>query len=687
MLSILIILSACNSSSKAKVGTGNAVDTSLVFAGISSVDEKTDSTVKLHWTPHPDAVVYDLFRVILGIPVQFTTISGQSSSNHVVTGLSSGSNYIYRVRMRTDASKNDGNTNDISVTLNSAPDAPTALTLITPSSSPGPTNTPTIRLSGVKSGDTIKLFTDACTAQVASGVATGSTIDLTTSSLAAGAYTFYANATNYGASSSACSVATVAYTRSACPTGYVLSGGSCILSFAGATSLSGKTDSTNTLNWAAHADAVAYDVYNTTSGTPSYITTVVGQASAQFTITGLNPSATYKFRVKMRNSSGTSDTNINDLTVAMNAAPDVPSAVALQLPASSPGFSATPTIRVSGVKNGDTVKLYTASNCTTQIASGVATGSTIDLITSSLAAGAYTFYANATNSVPTASACSTASVAYTLDACPSGYVLVAQNTALGTIADFCVAKYEMKNVSDVATSQAAGTPWVSISQTDSQSTCSNLNAINGVANKYYLISNPEWMTIARDLERVDANWSGGNAGVGVLSRGHSDYSPYNALAASTDNDPYSGTGNTSAQAANSGWEQKRTHTLFNGEVIWDLAGNVWEWVDWQVTPANKAYIAATPIAADQGWKEFSALNTKITDADEMKPETWQAFYSSLTGNEGIGLYFAGTNSSGGAALRGGYWGDGSRTGAFTLFLNNYAGSANAAFGFRCVYRP
>ena len=26
------------------------------------------------------------------------------------------------------------------------------------------------------------------------------------------------------------------------------------------------------------------------------------------------------------------------------------------------------------------------------------------------------------------------------------------------------------------------------------------------------------------------------------------------------------------------WDsQKRTHTLSNGEVIWDMAGNVWEW--------------------------------------------------------------------------------------------------------------
>ena len=28
------------------------------------------------------------------------------------------------------------------------------------------------------------------------------------------------------------------------------------------------------------------------------------------------------------------------------------------------------------------------------------------------------------------------------------------------------------------------------------------------------------------------------------------------------------------------WVPKRTHTLSNGEVIWDMAGNVWEWTSY-----------------------------------------------------------------------------------------------------------
>jgi formylglycine-generating enzyme required for sulfatase activity len=304
---------------------------------------------------------------------------------------------------------------------------------------------------------------------------------------------------------------------------------------------------------------------------------------------------------------------------------------------------------------------------------------------------------------------STGNVSLTVNAaCPTNYILVPYNAAAGTNSDFCVSKYEMKCVGSscptaiasanaVPTSQAASNPWVSISQTNSIAACSYLNTLNGVSNKYALISNEEWMTIARNIELVNANWSSNSAGVNVLARGHTDNSPANALAASTDDSPYYLTGNTSAQAANSGWEQKRTLTLSNSEVIWDFAGNVWEWVNWQVTPANKAYVSAdgSPQAA---WREFNLINTLIGPTDEMPPEKWASSFvwnfttnaaqaSPLNGNNGIGRYYAGNNSTGGAALRGGGWDDASSAGAFSLALNHSAGSSNAYIGFRCVFRP
>lgn len=146
--------------------------------------------------------------------------------------------------------------------------------------------------------------------------------------------------------------------------------------------------------------------------------------------------------------------------------------------------------------------------------------------------------------------------------CLTGYIVVPGASLYETDA-FCVMKYEAKNVSGVATSVAPGTPWVSISQTSAISTAA------AACSGCHLITENEWLTIAQNVMSVGSNWSGGIAGSGSMYRGHSDGIPASILTASTDNDGYSGTGQTSG-------EQRRTLVLTNSEVIWDFAGNVWD---------------------------------------------------------------------------------------------------------------
>lgn len=86
ILIILTVTCACNGIGTAEIdgigavsGTGTETDDSTIatFAGISSIDLKTDTTLRLNWTAHGDAVAYDVFNVTTGSSV-WVAISSQT---------------------------------------------------------------------------------------------------------------------------------------------------------------------------------------------------------------------------------------------------------------------------------------------------------------------------------------------------------------------------------------------------------------------------------------------------------------------------------------------------------------------------------------------------------------------------------------------------------------------------------
>jgi hypothetical protein len=234
-------------------------------------------------------------------------------------------------------------------------------------------------------------------------------------------------------------------------------------------------------------------------------------------------------------------------------------------------------------------------------------------------------------------------------------------------------KYEAKNVGGVATSQAASTPWVSISQTAAITTC------RALGTGYDLISNPQWMTIGSNVAAIAGNWTGGVVGTGYLFSGHNDNSPGSACAASSDDSLFYVETNCTPVSSGDTTEQRRTLTLSNGAVIWDLSGSVHEWVN-SINRGDK------PGATD-AYYEYTALTGSTTTAlkDLVPTNAVKAFWSdSWNSGKWIGQIYPGTNGSGGALLRGGLWGDGSYAGVFTANLSAAPSVSATTVGFRCV---
>ncbi len=260
--------------------------------------------------------------------------------------------------------------------------------------------------------------------------------------------------------------------------------------------------------------------------------------------------------------------------------------------------------------------------------------------------------------------------------CPPGFVAVSGNTTLGTD-DFCVMQFEAKiGAGDVPASQASNTPWVSITPPDAQSECEALPNAADFPGTFSLISNPEWMTIARDIERVASNWSGGSVGSGHIPRGHSDGTPNEALAVTDETDPYDGTGNNSGETAGSGWEQRRRHDLSNGNTIWDLAGNIGEWVDWDATDTG---FTTKQSNVSSNWRELTELSGSVI-ADDLQP------IGGYDSSHSFGKWFGGENQNS-AASRGHSWAGGRDTGVFTIDFDLESRARHNEVGFRCVYRP
>ncbi|MFK7872521.1 MAG: hypothetical protein AB8C84_05035 [Oligoflexales bacterium] len=239
--------------------------------------------------------------------------------------------------------------------------------------------------------------------------------------------------------------------------------------------------------------------------------------------------------------------------------------------------------------------------------------------------------------------------------------------------NFCIMKFEAKNVSGSPESNAAGSPWVNISQADSITECAS------IGTNYRLITNDEWMTVTSNMANVAENWSGGSVGSGMLNRGHSDNSPANSLAGSTnDNDPCFGTEETCDAST---WDlQRRTHKLSTGEVVWDMSGNIWAWTSTFESNGKANAGNAIRLYSDSLSDGINWLVTDLVPRNSQK-----SFWNDSWGtSQGVGDYYPGSNGFGGAMKRGGYYGYDSRAGIFTANIYSSSSNTGSDRGFRCT---
>lgn len=239
---------------------------------------------------------------------------------------------------------------------------------------------------------------------------------------------------------------------------------------------------------------------------------------------------------------------------------------------------------------------------------------------------------------------------------------------------FAVMKYEASNVSGKPTSDYVNETRVSITQPDAITACSG--------SWFHLITNNEWMAIARNIEQQGSNWSWDAVWNWFICNWNVTWSDYTITPANNDTTELAKTCTSNAS------DNRRALKLSNNAVIWDLSWNSWEHVNKANTPQTQTDYASTSIAVSNAcwssawfsWSWNDGQAECVYQNNYTRANYWpNGVYNA---NQGMGKIYSYT-TSGNIFLRGGCARDGASAGVFTLHLGRDASAAHTGIGFRC----
>ncbi|MDB5813504.1 MAG: hypothetical protein JWN23_621 [Rhodocyclales bacterium] len=220
------------------------------------------------------------------------------------------------------------------------------------------------------------------------------------------------------------------------------------------------------------------------------------------------------------------------------------------------------------------------------------------------------------------------------------FVSIPETTLPGgsVVPAFQVMQYPASTLDGKPVSTREGKPWVRISYHGAVKAAESAG--------YKLERESQRLAVAYHIAAQPANWMGGKVGEGKLFQGLRKGNANGVQdAAYESNDP----------------DERRWFALPGDQVIYDIAGNVWQWVFDDVQGDSRGLIGK-PFAAD-------SASLVIPFPDKQMGQGW-------TPN-------VGANWSGLALIRGGCWLSERDAGVFHLY-NDWPGLEYDLIGFRCT---